>query len=95
MHDLYYCGTGTLDPGRNHDIACDDYRVQEVYTIAEQVSDTNAIIAQYLIDNPLPGGSSPTDSQLTYDDFQLLGGAILSMFLIAYGLKQIRLIINR
>lgn len=35
------------------------------------------------------------NTQLTYDDFLLLGGGILSMFLVAYFLKQIRLIINR
>jgi len=35
------------------------------------------------------------NTQLTYDDFVLLGGGILSMFLVAYFLKQIRLIINR
>ncbi|MFK5856647.1 MAG: hypothetical protein QM503_10985 [Bacteroidota bacterium] len=35
------------------------------------------------------------NTQLTYQDFTLLGGGILSMFLVAYFLKQIRLIINR
>lgn len=47
-----------------------------------------------LIDDRI-AASSPTNMQLTYEDFTLLGGGILGMFIIAYSLKQIRLVINR
>jgi len=90
MINIGVCNDGNYESA-NSQIRCST-GTSTVYTISEQTSDIEAIVAQYLIDNPQ--GSSVTNSQLTYEDFTLLGGAILSMFLVAYGLKQIRLIFN-
>ena len=64
MYDLAYCLNGTniteYYNGFSY-IICGGAGIGNVgvYTVAQQVSDQNAVIAQYLIDNPQSGSASP------------------------------------
>jgi len=83
-----WCGTGgvvTWVGPTSNAFTCTPADTQIFYDVDNDITYTTAEL-EYI--------TAVHESKLTYDDFVMLGGAILSMFILAWSLKQVRLIIN-